>query len=117
HIASAAHRLDQLRAPGIDLELFAQAPDLHVDRAIEGRRLAAACVLEQEVARQHASRVAHEGAQQIELPAGETHLSLLAVEQAARGGVEFEAMEAKTLLLDRGSWAHRHRSLHRLQPA
>ena len=51
-VARAAHRLDELRVVHIGLDLLAQPADLNVDRAVEGRGLAAACLLEQEIARQ-----------------------------------------------------------------
>src|ERR1700758_2765959 len=74
HVARAAHRLDQFRPLGVRLHLAAQAPDLHVDRAVEGPGVAAARLFEQEVAREDAAGVAHQHAQQVELAGGQDDL-------------------------------------------
>ena len=68
-VAGAAHRLDDLRVVDVRLELLAQAADLDVDRAVERAGLAAARLLEQEVARQHAAGMLDERRQQAELAA------------------------------------------------
>ncbi len=79
---------------GVGLDLAAQAADLHVDRAVEQAGGAAAGVLEQEVAREHAARVVHEHAQQVELAAREHHGDAVGAVQLARAFVEGPAGEA-----------------------
>src|SRR5436190_7425063 len=87
-VAGAAHGLDDLRLVAVLLDLLAQPPDLDVDRAVERPRLAAARVLEQEVAREDAASVLDEHREKLELAAGERYFATLGVEQATRRDVE-----------------------------
>jgi len=109
-VAPAPNRLDELRIVGVGLDLLAQPADLHVDRAIEGRRLAAACLLEQEVARQHAAGVSREGAQEVELAAGQRHVFAARIGEAARSDVQLPTREAQAV----GRGRHRRGSRRRL---
>src|SRR5205085_12297267 len=91
-----------LRIVRVRFELLAQAAHLHVDRAVEGPGLAAARLLEQEVAREHPARMLRERAQQVELAGGERHVVAFGMGEVAGRRVELPAREAQLAAARRG---------------
>src|SRR4051812_16882672 len=69
-VAHTTHGEDVLRFLGVALELLAQVADVDVDRAGVAVGGVAPHALQQHVAREHASRRARQGAQDLELDVG-----------------------------------------------
>src|SRR5438128_11881609 len=76
-VAGPALGDDELRARRIDLDLAAQAHDLHVDRAVVHLRVVQPREVQELVARQHALRGAAERGEQAELAVAELELAAL----------------------------------------
>ena len=91
-VADAAHRLQEHRVGRIDLDLAAQAVDLHVDRALVGAGAAAGEILAGDVA---AGAVAEDG-QDLALALGDADDVLVAAQLAAVEAID-ERPEADRL--------------------
>ena len=72
NIAYTSNGLDVLIVLGV-AQLFADLADVHIDAAIEGRKLAAEHGIHQPFARHHASGLAQQHFQQIELDRSQIH--------------------------------------------
>ena len=83
HVAHAAHGADALLRARIVAELGAQMRDVHVDRALADRGVAAPGRGEQRVARHHASGAPRQREQQVELERGQLDLAPADARRAA----------------------------------
>src|SRR5450755_7680 len=82
-VPRATHRFDDLRILGIDLQLLAKSSHLDIDGAVEWSGFASPRLLQQEIARQHAAGMAHEGDQKFKLARGQCNFSASGIDEAA----------------------------------
>src|SRR5579871_5995251 len=83
-VTDAADGFDQRLAA---VQLFAQMADVHVERAIEGRRFAAVKIFHECVAGKNVARGAHQQLKDVELESGEID-GLTGGEDFARAWIE-----------------------------